>query len=213
MLNLICGYYRPDHGRIHLGGDRLDHRRPAAIARRGVGRTFQTPVLALDETVLGNVIAAADRGARGTIAGSVARMPGARRGDRDARVRAEQALATVGLEHLAAELASAMPHGAHRLLEIARALALQPRLLLLDEPAAGLTVAETTALGATLVAIARTGMAVLLVEHNLPVVFDVADVVTVLDQGEVIASGTPEAVSTDPDVGRVYLGRRPVTAR
>jgi ABC-type branched-subunit amino acid transport system ATPase component/ABC-type branched-subunit amino acid transport system permease subunit len=213
MLNLICGYYHPDRGHIRLGDDRLDGRRPAAIARLGVGRTFQTPLLAVDETVLANVVAAADRNARGTVAGSTLRAPGARRGDRDAYVRAEQALAAVGLAGVTSEQTSALPHGAHRLLEIARALALQPRLLLLDEPAAGLTVAETAVLGRTIADIAATGVAVLLVEHNLPVVFDVADVVTVLDQGAVIATGSPAEVSTNAEVGRVYIGRRAVSAK
>ncbi|HLY83422.1 MAG TPA: branched-chain amino acid ABC transporter ATP-binding protein/permease [Acidimicrobiales bacterium] len=208
LLNLICGFYRLDRGEIWLGSERLDGHRVSEVTRMGVARTFQTPKLSLSDTALGNVVVGADRCSEGSLLGSEVRGRGSREADRGAVERAEQALDNVGLSHLSGTVAAGLSHSTQRLLEIARAVALEPRLLLLDEPAAGLSVAEANVLKDLVRALAQAGLGVLLVEHNLPVVFDVADQVTVLHQGEVIASGSPAEVSTDPDVVRVYLGRR-----
>jgi ABC-type branched-subunit amino acid transport system ATPase component len=207
LLNLISGFYRLHGGEVWLGDERLDRKRAADITRAGVARTFQTPKLSLYDTAAGNVLIGADRASRGTLAGTVLHTRRALRAEREAVQRAVDALAEVGLADQAAAFAAELPHGTQRLVEIARVVALEPKLVLLDEPAAGLSVAETEVLKENVRRMARAGLSVLLVEHNLPVVFDVADHVTVLDQGEVLASGTPESVSADPEVIRVYLGR------
>jgi ABC-type branched-subunit amino acid transport system ATPase component len=207
LLNLVCGFYRLDAGEIWLGGRRLDGHRVSDVTRMGVARTFQTPKLAVDETALGNVVLAADMCSPGWVLSSVLRTGPGRRADAGAVTRATQALLGVGLAEVAGVPAAGLTHSTQRLLEFGRVLALEPRLVLLDEPAAGLSAAELTVLKDTVRAMAHGGLGVLLVEHNLPVVFDVADRVTVLNEGEVIASGTPAEVAADPSVLRVYLGR------
>jgi branched-chain amino acid transport system permease protein len=208
LLNVICGFYRPQGGEVWLGNQRLDGHRVSEVTALGVGRTFQTPKLSTYDTVLANVIVGADRTSRGSLAGAVLRTPKARAADRDAVRRSLEALRRVGLEDQAHAMATELSHGTQRLVEIARAVALDPTLLLLDEPAAGLSVAEAEVLTQAVRSLARSGMSVLLVEHNLPVVFDVADTVTVLHEGAVLAAGQPGEVSADPEVVRVYLGTR-----
>ena len=152
----------------------------------------------------------ADRCAEGSLIGSVLHTRKSRAADRAGALQSTQALHGVGLAEGAVGMAAVMPHGTQRLLEIARAMALQPTFLLLDEPAAGLSVGEVELLNDAVRNVARAGLGVLLVEHNLPVVFGLADEVTVLHQGQVIAAGTPAEVSADPEVVRVYLGRQRV---
>ena len=208
LLNVICGFYRPHGGQVWLGDRRLDGHHVSQITGRGVGRTFQTPKLSQYDTVLANVLVGADRTSAGWRGSSVLRLPRARAADRDAVRRALVALGKVGLEDEASHMATELSHGTQRLVEIARAVALEPSLLLLDEPAAGLSVAEADVLTRAVRSLAQSGLSVLLVEHNLPVVFDVADEVTVLDEGVVLAAGKPAEVSTNPEVIRVYLGTR-----
>jgi ABC-type branched-subunit amino acid transport system ATPase component len=208
LLNVICGYYRPHGGEVWLGDRRLDGHHVSQITGMGVGRTFQTPKLSQYDTVLANVLVGADRTSAGWRGSSVLRLPRARTADRDAVRRALVALGKVGLEDEASHMATELSHGTQRLVEIARAVALEPSLLLLDEPAAGLSVAEADVLTRAVRSLAQSGLSVLLVEHNLPVVFDVADDVTVLDEGIVLAAGKPAEVSTNPEVIRVYLGTR-----
>jgi branched-chain amino acid transport system permease protein len=212
LLNVICGFYRPHAGEVWLGDQRLDGHRVSEVTALGVGRTFQTPKLSTYDNVLANVLVGADRTSRGSLAGTVLHTPRARRADRDAVRRSLDALRRVGLESYANAMATELSHGTQRLVEIARALALRPTLLLLDEPAAGLSVAEAEVLTGALRTLAQSGLSVLLVEHNLPVVFDVADTVTVLHEGAVLAAGQPSEVSADPEVVRVYLGTRRPTA-
>jgi ABC-type branched-subunit amino acid transport system ATPase component/branched-subunit amino acid ABC-type transport system permease component len=208
LLNLICGFYRLDDGEIWLGEKRLDRLRAAQVARLGIARTFQTPKLLIGDTAVGNVLVGADRCADGSLVGAVLHTRRARASDRVGQEQSVNALTAVGLAEDSIGMAAVMPHGTQRLLEIARAMALQPTFLLLDEPAAGLSVAEVESLKDAVRQVARHGLGVLLVEHNLPVVFGLADEVTVLHQGQVIAAGTPAEVSADPEVVRVYLGRQ-----
>ncbi|HLY84495.1 MAG TPA: branched-chain amino acid ABC transporter ATP-binding protein/permease, partial [Acidimicrobiales bacterium] len=208
LLNLICGFYRLDAGEISLGDTRLDGLRAAEVAKLGIARTFQTPKLLIGDTALANVLVGADRTAEGSLVGAVLHTRRSRQAQRVGIAQSHEALGDVGLLEASAGIAAVMPHGTQRLLEIARAVALQPTFLLLDEPAAGLSLGEVEVLKGAVRQLAQNGLGVLLVEHNLPVVFDLADEVTVLHQGQVIAHGTPAEVSADPKVVRVYLGRQ-----
>lgn len=208
LINLISGFYRVDSGTITLGEHRLDELRAAQIAALGVARTFQTPKMLVANRVIDNVVVAADRSARGSLVGTVLHTRTARSETAECRSRAAAALDRSGLAPKSETLAELIPHGMQRLLEIARAMALNPSFVLLDEPAAGLSPAEVGLLGGSVRDMAAGGLGVLIVEHNLPVVFGLADEVTVLHQGRVIARGTPAEVARDPEVGRVYLGRQ-----
>ncbi|HEX4244411.1 MAG TPA: branched-chain amino acid ABC transporter ATP-binding protein/permease, partial [Acidimicrobiales bacterium] len=209
LLNLITGYYSLDGGSIAVGDKRLDKLKGTVpVARLGIARTFQTPKLNQFETALGNVFAGADRTSLGSLLGTLFHTPRARRDDRQAMAASFVALGDVGLVTNAFDMASLVPHGTQRLLEIARAMAVRPMFVLLDEPAAGLSPAEAEVFKDAVRMMAGSGLGVLIVEHNLPIVFDVADVVTVLDEGQVIATGTPADVSRDPVVIRVYIGRQ-----
>jgi branched-chain amino acid transport system permease protein len=208
LLNLITGYYSLDGGSIKVGDKRLDTLKGTVpVARLGIARTFQTPKLNQFETALGNVFAGADRTSLGPLLGTLFHTPRARRDDRQAMAASFVALSDVGLVTNAFDMAGLIPHGTQRLLEIARAMAVRPMFVLLDEPAAGLSPGEAEVFKDAVRMMARAGLGVLIVEHNLPIVFDVADEVTVLDEGQVIARGTPAEVSRDPVVVRVYIGR------
>lgn len=209
LLNLITGYYSLDGGSVHLGATRLDKLGgAAATARRGVVRTFQTPKLMSHDHCLSNVMVAADYVGGGSMGTAVLHTPKARRRELASGRRAAAALETVRLTDRYADAAGLVPHGLQRLLEIARAIAMEPSFVLLDEPAAGLSGAEAETLKDVVREMAAAGYGVLIVEHNLPIVFGIADTVTVLDRGQVIASGTPEEVVNNPEVVRVYIGRQ-----
>ena len=207
LLNALSGYYVPDAGVIRLEGSAVTGRPPYAIARRGVARTFQTAQVFGELSVIENV-AVGFMGARlGSVVWALLRAPWARRADRIAMWEARAALEEAGLKEWADRPADTLPSGLRRRLEILRALATRPRVLLLDEPAAGLSPSEIKALDAYLVRLRRErGLAVVLVEHHMDLVMAVSDHVTVLDYGRVIARGTPEAVRTNPAVVEAYLG-------
>jgi ABC-type branched-subunit amino acid transport system ATPase component/ABC-type branched-subunit amino acid transport system permease subunit len=206
VLNLLSGFHRPGKGRILLGDEVVSGLSPAALARRGVARSFQTPKLMLSESLLYNVVIAAQAQERSSDLASVLRLPSGRRASRRAVERAMASLEFVGLAASSHLLASEVPHGTERLVEIARAIALGPRFVLLDEPAAGLSPAEMSLLTPLVRRMAASGVAVLVVEHNLPLVLGMADEVTVLDHGRCVARGTPESIARDPEVARVYVG-------
>jgi len=205
-LNLICGYFGVDSGEICIGEDRLDNLSPDRIARMGIARTFQTPRLLASASPLENVVLGADRHAKGTLWGAVLHSRRSWVADRESTARALSLLRWIGVDNRALASAEVMSHGTQRLVEIARAISLEPKYLLLDEPAAGLSIAEVEVLSRVVRAVANAGLGVLLIEHNLPVVFGLADQVTVLHQGRVIAAGSPAEVSVHPDVIDVYLG-------
>jgi ABC-type branched-subunit amino acid transport system ATPase component/ABC-type branched-subunit amino acid transport system permease subunit len=213
LLNAISGFTRAQAGTVVLGPTGLHGSAPAKIARLGISRTFQTPKLMTSETVLDNVILAADASTPGTALESMLRLPRGRSSDARAKKAALQALRDLGLLETASVLAESVPHGSMRLIEVARCIAAGPRVVLLDEPAAGLTAKELAALRDSIRRTASQGVGVLLVEHNTSFVFDIADEVTVLHQGRVIASGTPADIVTHEEVIAAYLGNGPATRR
>jgi ABC-type branched-subunit amino acid transport system ATPase component/ABC-type branched-subunit amino acid transport system permease subunit len=206
LLNVASGFYRADRGSVAIGGRRVGNGDATAVARAGVGRTFQTPKLIAARPVLENVLVAADTTVSCLGIESVLRLPRGRRCEASARQRALQCVDHLGLAGAAALPAGTVPHGMQRLVEIARAVASDPLFLLLDEPAAGLSPAEIRHLGRLLRELADAGVGVLLVEHNMPFVLGIADEVTVLHRGQRLCHGTPDEVRRNPEVMRVYLG-------
>ncbi len=200
VLNLICGFYRANSGVVRLGTQDLLGRSSSAIAQAGLARTYQTTQLFGEMSVIDNIIVALRRGHLGaTTLFSPERNP-------ENQAIAESLLAFVGYRGPLESLASALPHVDKRLVEIARALAIRPGVLLLDEPAAGLDTADTERVGKLLTQVARIGIIVVLVEHDMKLVMGVSDRVVVLDAGAKIADGAPKEVAADPAVLKAYLG-------
>jgi len=207
LINLLTGFYRPTAGRILLGGERLDGRRSHQIARMGVARTFQNIRLFGRLPAIDNVLVAVHRREVRRSLGRVALWPGAARDERRERAAALAVLERLGVRGDAGRPAGTLSYGDQRRVEIARALATEPRLLLLDEPAAGMNHEETNALGDAIRALVEPGRAILLIEHDLPLIMRVCDYITVLNFGRVIAAGPPAAIAADPAVIEAYLGR------
>ena len=206
-LNVVSGFIAADSGRVRLGDHDLAGRPAHAIARLGVGRTFQTPKLLGEMSVLDNVRLGGAAAERATALEVALGLPRSARDARDGTAAALQLLRFVGLDARADDAAGALPHGQQRLVEIARALASRPSLLLLDEPAAGLSMDELDRLGTLIESIAARGTTVLIVEHHLELIARISRSVTVLDRARVLAAGTPDEVFRHPDVERAYMGR------
>ena len=206
LINLLTGFYRPSAGRILLGGRRLDGRRPHQIARLGVARTFQNIRLFAGLPALDNVLVARRRGAVTRSLGHLALLPAAQRAEMAERAIARDLLITVGVSSRATLPAGALSYGDQRRVELARALATEPKLLLLDEPTAGMNREETDRLGTIVRGLVQPGRAILLIEHDLPLIMAVCDRVTVLNFGRVIAEGPPDSIARDPAVIEAYLG-------
>jgi branched-chain amino acid transport system ATP-binding protein len=205
-VNLITGLLRLDTGTIHIGADDISRLTPVDIARAGIGRTFQNIRLLKEMTVLDNIVAGCHRH-DGT--GLVAKMLGLPRVGRQAKdfvARADGLIQRFGLERYRGHLAGELSYGHQRRVEIARALALAPRFLLLDEPAAGMNDAEADELGRHFRALATEGIGVLLIEHNMRLVMDLCDHIYVLASGALIASGDASTVQNDARVVDAYLG-------
>jgi len=207
VFNLLTGVYQPTHGRIQLGTVRVDGRQPYDIARLGIGRTFQNIRLFADMSVLENVMAARHLRSRQWIFDAVVGTPRHHAEERLARERAFELLKIFKLENLADEHATSLPYGSQRRLEIARALATEPKVLLLDEPAAGMNPQESSDL-MDLIRWIRDEfkLTVVLVEHNMKVVMGICEIVQVIDHGEAIAVGTPAEIQTNTEVIEAYLG-------
>jgi ABC-type branched-subunit amino acid transport system ATPase component/ABC-type branched-subunit amino acid transport system permease subunit len=206
LLNLVSGYYKADAGSALLDGNGLLGRSPVAISRRGIGRTFQTPKLLPDLTVIENAMLGGYAFERASLIEVALRLPRHLTEARRQRRQAAHYLRFVGLENRLLDKAGDLPHGQQRLAEIARALVGNPRLLLLDEPAAGLSMDELDRLGALIKAIVAQGTTIVIVEHHLDLVGAICETVTVLDRGTVLAAGTPERVFADPAVLSAYMG-------
>jgi ABC-type branched-subunit amino acid transport system ATPase component/ABC-type branched-subunit amino acid transport system permease subunit len=210
LLNVLTAYYAPNTGTITLARRSLAGLAPHRVARLGVARTFQTAQLFDDLSVRENVAVGLARAGLGSILAALIGAPPARRRERSLMRAADRLLESLGLAALGDEPAASLAAGPRRRIEIARALAQRPALLMLDEPAAGLTSAEIAELDAELERLRREdGPAVILVEHHMDLVMTVADRITVLDQGRVIATGAPRAVREDPAVVEAYLGAAP----
>ncbi|MGZ6958376.1 MAG: branched-chain amino acid ABC transporter ATP-binding protein/permease [Ilumatobacteraceae bacterium] len=206
FLNIVGGYLQPDEGHIEFAGETLDGMRAFERARIGLGRTFQTPLLFETTSCLGNVMAALDLHRSSGHISTTLRLQRSRREERQELDRAIELLSAVGLADRVDEEASNLPPGERRLLELARVLAINPRIVLLDEPAAGLTTGEIDELEVVVRTLSAAGVAVLLVEHHVEMVMRLADQITVIDFGRVIADGPPQTVRRDPVVVAAYLG-------
>jgi len=205
-FNVISGYMRPTAGRIHLFGEDVTVQSPERIAARGLVRSFQRTNVFAGITVLDNLLIGLHLKGKGGVWQALWRGRAFR--DEEARLTAaaHEMLAFLGLQHRALELASNLSYGEQRLLGVGLALAAQPRMLLLDEPAAGLNPSETESFKQMVRRIRDSGVTVLLVEHDMHMVMSISDHIVVLNHGKLIATGAPVAIQQNPEVIRAYLG-------
>jgi branched-chain amino acid transport system ATP-binding protein len=206
-MNMITGLYSADSGSIHLEDKSLTKIEPHRIAVLGVARTFQNIRLLADQTVLSNVMLGTHGSHRANLLAVLARLPGVGAEESALRKRCRNLLDEMHIGHLADTAAGDLSYGDRRRVEIARALASSPRLLLLDEPAAGMNHGEKARLGDIILQIRKSGITVVLIEHDIDLVAKVSDHIVVLNFGRAIAEGTPDEVRRAPAVIEAYLGR------
>jgi branched-chain amino acid transport system ATP-binding protein len=207
VFNIISGVLSPTAGRVKLFGEDITGLTPDEIAKRGVARTFQNIRLFRDLTVLDNVLVGHHLRRKATLGEALLALPRYRKEESGMMHTSRELLEAVGLKDVAHYRASALPYGQQRRLEIARALATKPKVLLLDEPAAGMNPAETEQLMQLILDIRdRFNLSILLIEHEMKVVMNICEHITVLDHGEIIAEGTPSEIQSNERVIKAYLG-------
>ena len=206
LFNLVTGVYTPTSGQVLFGGENVAGMAPDALARRGMSRTFQNLQVCMNMTALDNVMVGSHLRLNQNLFASMLRLPAVRRADAACRDEAAELMKFVGVgKHLDAD-ASQMSYGALKRLEIARALAARPKILLLDEPAAGLNHTETGEIEELIRKVAQSGVTVVLVEHDMKLVMNLSDHILVLDYGKTLAEGTAAEVRANPGVIAAYLG-------
>jgi len=209
LFNLLTNVYTPTRGSIELAGKPTHGKSTAQLNHMGIARTFQNIRLFKDLTVLENVLVGLDRKIRYSLPTAIAHLPAFFRQEKLARERALELLSIFHMEGMANDKAGSLPYGAQRRLEIVRALATDPCILLLDEPAAGMNPSETAELMENIRKIRDTfGIAILLIEHDMKLVMGICENITVMSFGKVIARGTPEEIRTNPVVIEAYLGKK-----
>lgn len=206
LFNLITGVYKPTAGEIRLDGESIAGKSPNELAARGVARTFQNLQICMNMSAIENVMVGAHLRLDRNLLKAALRFPALKRGDAVLREEAAELMRFVGLASYVEARADCMPYGALKRLEIARALALKPRLIFLDEPAAGLNPKETLEVDQLVRKVADSGVTVVLVEHDMKMVMNLSDRILVLDYGKKLTEGTGQEVRRNPDVIAAYLG-------
>ena len=209
LFHLITGVERPDSGKIFFKDRDITSMRPHEISSFGIGRTFQTVQVLGNMTVVENVMVGMNRQLKGNLFSCGLWLPSIGRSEKESLREAKEMLNDLGLLGKWESMASQLPYGKQKLLELGRSIAMRPELLLLDEPASGLTVTEIKQIAGQISKINQEGMTVLIVEHHMGMVMEIAKEIAVLHNGKLIAEGTPESIRSNPEVVEAYLTRLP----